>query len=246
MRTWFVAFSLVAWVTILAGVAAAATQTIHVGSYYFEDATVGDGTVVAKTGDRLAFVFDDSGSGGKRHSAVVTELGIDSGPQPRGATWTSPVLTTPGTFRLFCRFHQTANNHWTTLVVTGAAITPVPAPTATPKSTPKPTPAPTATAKSSATPAPSSGATATGTLQPSASAVGSPAPTGSAGPDESPATSNPDQSEGAGSGGPDDGNGGSGPTPTTWLRSVWVGLLAAIPIAAVAWFAAALARRRQR
>lgn len=251
--------AILVWMTMLAGVVLAATRTVHVGynvTYYFEDATVGDGVVEAKTGDRLSFVFDDSGTGGKRHSAVVTELGIDSGPQPKGATWTSAVLTTPGTYRLFCRFHQAApNNHWTTLIVTGAALTPPPA------VTPKPTVAPTSTPRSTASPAPSkatssaspgasTGASAAastpGASAPSGSPSDSAAPGDSAAIDDSSASPGPDASTDTGLDGSAVGNGPGGPSPTTWLRSVQVGLLAILPILAAGWVAFVLSKRRRR
>jgi plastocyanin len=226
----------------------AATPTVHVGSYYFEDATVGDGQVVASTGDRLRFVFDDSGSGGRRHTATVAEIpGFDSGAQPKGATWTSPVLTQPGTYRLFCRVHQNApNNHFTTLVVTGPAITPAPT-SAAPKPTPGPTPA---SASPGSSPAATTGTSATppgGGASPDSEASASP-PDGSAtaAPSEAPGASDPGGiASPAPSGSAADGPGSDpGPGPTTWLRSLLVGLLAAVPIAAAGIAAGFLERRR--
>ena len=110
------------------GVVLAATVGVTVGNYYFEDATVGDGVVTARVGDQLRFTVVDTGTDGRAHTADVDELGIHSGGLPPGSTWTSPVITQPGTFLLYCKVHLNSKNHKTTLVVSGTAV----APTATP------------------------------------------------------------------------------------------------------------------
>ena len=91
---------------------AATVIDIHVGSFYFEDSTVGDGVINAKVGDQLRFTFDDNGA----HTAEVDELGISSGAQGAGAVFVTAPLTQAGTFTLYCKPHRN-RGHLTTLVV---------------------------------------------------------------------------------------------------------------------------------
>lgn len=231
---------------LAAGSIAAATVNVHVGSYYFEDATIDDGRVVAKVGDQLRFLIDDSGGGNKPHTVVVAELGIDSGALLQGSTFVTPVLDTPGTFTLFCRVHRANFDHFTTLVVTGQAATPKPTPAPTPPPTPKVTPAPTATqpaptSGSSAAPVPTGGSGAT--AAPSVGAGGTPTPGATPGPSDSPA---PGAASSQPSATPDEPlpPGVTGPPTLTWLRSVLVGALVLPGIAIVAAAAWLVASRR--
>lgn len=89
---------------VSAGLALAATVSVRVGNFYFEDATVGDGRIVANVGDRLRFVVEDNGNG-TPHSVEVDELGIHSGSLARGDVYTTPQLSKAGTFPLYCRPH---------------------------------------------------------------------------------------------------------------------------------------------
>lgn len=227
-----------------AGIVLAAAVEVSVGNYYFEDATAGDGRVVAKVGDQLRLTVVDQGADGRPHTADVDELGIHSGGLPPGSTWVSPVLAKPGTFVLYCKVHLRSRNHATTLVVTGTALTPTPPP-------PSPTAAPTSTGPSgspgaggsagpgsTASPGPggspgSSGGPGPGSGAPSPSgygASGAPQPTSSADPLASPS--------GAGDSGDDPLTPGlSGGVPNDWPRSVRFGLLLLIPV----WLAAGLA-----
>lgn len=140
---------------VFGGTALAALRGVHVGSNYFEDATVGDGKIEIRQGDQLRFITDDNGTGGKPHTAEVDELGIHSGFLATGETYTTPPIQQVGSFKLYCSFHEAAG-HKTTLVVlsSGTATTTTAAPTTTRGTSP-------ATA-GGATGGSSSGATAAG------------------------------------------------------------------------------------
>lgn len=227
---------------LAAGSIAAATVSVHVGNYYFEDSTVDDGKVVAKVGDQLRFLVDDNG-GTKPHSVVVTELGIDSGPLLAGSTYVTPALDRPGTFTLFCRVHRVNFDHFTTLIVTGEAATPKPTLPPTPKVTPAPTATlPTSTSGSSPAPGPTGGSVATAT--PSAGGSGSPSPEVTPGPSDSGA---PGATILLPSATPGEllPPGVTGPPTRTWLRSVLVGALVLPGIAITAAAAWLLASRRR-
>ncbi len=249
----------VAAFALLAGVAVAATRDVNVGSFYFEDATVGDGRINAQTGDRLRFIGDDAGGAGKPHTVESTELGWSSGALGKGVTWTSPILTTPGTYRIFCQFHWRSQNHETVLVVTGTAITPAP----TQKATPRPTASPASPAPSSgATPSPSNGGSASATPGPGGSgtpgASGDPGRTAEPPPGASatlPAASvapgdaadSGNGSDPAGQASPGgDGDGATDGAGITWTRSASAGLLAIVPLGLLGLVAVAAARRRAR
>lgn len=94
--------------------AVAGNAQVHVGNFYYEDASVGDGKVEATIGDQITFIFDDNGPG-TPHTATVDGL-FDSGNILAGKTWTTPPLAKAGTFRLYCRNHQ-AKGHVTTLLI---------------------------------------------------------------------------------------------------------------------------------
>ena len=87
-----------------AGVGVAAVVSVSSGSYYFEDASVGDGKITAKVGDQLRFVTEDAGKG-TPHTVEIPELGISSGPLATSSVYVTPVITTPGEYRLFCKPH---------------------------------------------------------------------------------------------------------------------------------------------
>lgn len=112
---------------VLPGSARAALNDVHLGgspgTFYFDDAAVGDGKVEITQGDQIRFVADDGGQAGKPHSANVTELNIKSGSLSPGQTYTTPPIDQAGTFKLFCFFHEKAG-HWTTLVVRSDGSTP--------------------------------------------------------------------------------------------------------------------------
>jgi hypothetical protein len=210
------------------GAVLAATVNVNVGNYYFEDATIGDGKVTARVGDQLRLTVVDRGTDGRPHTADVDGLGFHSGALQPGSTWVSPVITKPGTFQLYCKVHLRSQNHQTTLVVSGTAITPAPSRAPTPTRT-------------SATVVPSApgtvGASALAT-EPAASRQPpsvSPGPSTSGPPLEA---SSPTPST--------DGEilepGVSGGIPGDWARSVRVGLLALVPIALLAALAAWRAR----
>lgn len=145
----------------------ASLREVAVGNFYFEDSTTGDGRVEAVQGDQLRFTVYDGGPG-TPHTVEVDELGIHSGSLASGETYTTPPLSTPGTFVLYCRPHVN-RGHRAELVVrassTGTTTT-RPATTSPPTTTTAPT------GGGSATTATTTRATATTT------AAG--APTGSA------------------------------------------------------------------
>ena len=138
---------------------AANVVTIRVGSYYFEDGSVGDGVVTAQVGDQLRFVFDDSG-----HSADVDALGISTGTLGSGAVFVTSPITQAGTFELYCRPHRRLG-HRTNLVVTGVAATTTTT-TSTTTTTTVPVTTTTAPTTAPATTAPASRTTTTTTRPP--------------------------------------------------------------------------------
>lgn len=223
--------------------ALAATIGVSVGSYYFEDATVGDGKVTAKVGDQLRFTVVE----GAGHTVTIDELGIDSGQLSPGAVFVTPVLQTPGTYTLYCKPHL-SRGHRTTLVVTGTATPTTTAPattttlpvtsttrpgtatpgTTTPGAVPPGTTTPGVTTPGVTTP----GATTPGDTTPGASLPGDTTPG-----DTTPGDTTPDTTLATGviaSGG------------TPWLRSVNAALIALPVVAIAAAIATAMAARRSR
>lgn len=233
MRVWMsVAGAGVLAALSLGGSAAAATVSVSVGNYFFEDASVGDGRITARVGDQLTFTV----VGGSGHTVTVDALGIDSGQLPLGATFVTPVLGTPGTYTLYCRPHV-ERNHRTTLVVVGsAATTTVPATTAPPV-----TVAPTTTVIGSTT---VPGAAAPGATTTSVAEVGVSGTTPDGG---TTATEGGGSVPGATVG---DGDllpvGVTAPDGTPWLRSVWVALAALVVMVGVVTAAVAVGERRHR
>lgn len=243
----------------VAGAVMAATVNVQVGSYYFEDATVDDGKVVASVGDQLRFTIDDGGLDGKPHSVNVDELGIHSGALLKGSTYVTAVLDKPGTYVLYCVFHRTSNDHFTTLVVTGSVSTgtpstpaptrtPAPSPPPVPTSTPGPGSTPTSTAAGGSSQGPAATSVPGSTSAPAASAAGASTALASAadGSADPAATASPSAAPGES---PSDGGGllppgVTGPGELTWLRSVGIALAALVPIVLVALLAARRAALR--
>jgi plastocyanin len=261
---------------------AAGVVDIHVGSFYFEDSSVGDGVITANVGDQIRFTFDDSGG----HNAQVDELGINTGVQGAGTVVVTGALTTPGTFTLYCKPHR-RRGHLTTLIVSGDAPPTTAAPTtAAPTTSPPTTLAPTTTAATTTAPttaAPTTTDIADGTAPTTVDGANDPAttissgtsvtavssttsvtPTDGATTDDAPPPNEGDHldavaaplgsqtGEEAPAQAPDGGATASSPENSllpvgvvagekTWLRSVWVGLFAAVPIAVLMTIAA---RRR--
>ncbi|MFZ9628766.1 MAG: hypothetical protein ACO3C1_05385 [Ilumatobacteraceae bacterium] len=239
-----VAAAATAGLIAVVGTALAATVSVSVGNYYFEDASVGDGKVTATVGDQLRFTVVE----GAGHTVTISALGIDSGQLPIGAVYVTPVLTTPGTYSLVCRTH-TARGHQTTLVVLaaggggsggggGGGVT-----TTRPPATTTPATATTApgTSLPTDTPRPDSGAS---------TSIGSDTATGEDSDTGSGSGSGADPSAGAttAAGGSVDGTLPVGVTVTDrtpWMRGVWVAL-AALPLFVAAAAAADWASRRRR
>jgi plastocyanin len=125
--------------------ALAATREVQVGSFFFEDATMGDGEITVATGDRITFRFQ---SGQGNHTAQVDGQ-FNSGNKEAGETFTTSPLLMAGTFTLYCTYHR-SSGHVTRLVVGGQAPTasptpkpPPPPPTSAPTRKPVPTAKPT-------------------------------------------------------------------------------------------------------
>lgn len=168
---------------LLATPALSATQGVRVGSFYFEDASAGDGRVVIDQGDRITFTFE----GGAQHTATVDGQ-FDSGARSDGQTYTTSALTRAGTFTLFCRVHG-ASRHSTSLVVRATSSpAPSPSPAASPAPSAPPAPSPKASPPRRSPPS-ATATTAAPRTAPSptaAPAAGSPAPTRTAAPSSSP------------------------------------------------------------
>jgi plastocyanin len=228
--------AVVAGACALTGSAAAATVGVSVGNYYFDDATPGDGRVTAQVGDQLRFTV----VGGAGHTVTVDALGIDSGQLPLGATFVTPVLTTPGNYTLYCRPHL-GRNHVATLVVLGSAATTTVPPTSPPVTTvPGATTVPPATVPGATTVPGAVAPGATTTSTPTGDPVdGVDGPTGSAVAGESvPGSTDVD------------GEllpvGVVTPDGTPWLRSVWVALVALAVMIVVVSVAVRVGERRHR
>lgn len=140
------------------GPALAATRTVQVGSFFFEDGTMGDGQITAAVGDRITFQFQN---GQGNHTATVDGQ-FDSGNKNGGTTFTTSPLLVAGTFTLYCNIHG-RQQHGARLVVTGDEPTPSPTPT-TRSASPAPRRTTTSTKTTTATTTPpSTVATATST-----------------------------------------------------------------------------------
>ena len=153
----------------------AATQGVRVGSFYFEDASAGDGRVVVDAGDRITFTFE----GQSQHTATVDGV-FDSGRRSAPQTYTTSALTRAGTYTLYCAVHGAAN-HGTSLVVRGTAASPSPSPSPAPVVSPRPSPSvqPTRTAAAAPTPtrtSPRASAAPSPTPSPAAAATRSASP----------------------------------------------------------------------
>ncbi|MDX6200042.1 MAG: hypothetical protein QOJ79_3193 [Actinomycetota bacterium] len=159
--------------------AAAATRAVRVGSFYFDDATRGDGQVVVTQGDRITFTFE----GKNQHTATVDGL-FNSGTKSPGQRYTTPLLTRVGTFTLYCQIHG-APRHVTVLSIRRRP-SPAPSPTRAQRS-PAPTPAktpapPPASAARSPTPRPSPSPSASASASPKSSPSPTPRPSPAARP----------------------------------------------------------------
>jgi plastocyanin len=97
---------------------AASIVSVTSGNFWFEDATVGDGQIVISAGDQLRVEVVD----GTQHTVDIAEFGIASGKMATGDVFVTPPLNTPGTYTLFCRTHLN-RGHKTTLIIRGQATT---------------------------------------------------------------------------------------------------------------------------
>ena len=150
--------------------AAAATQTVRVGSFYFDDASAGDSRVVVDQGDRITFTFEGSST----HTATVDGL-FDSGDKSAGETYTTMALMQAGTYDLFCKVHG-PEQHGARLVVR-PTNGPAPSPS---RAAASPSPAPSPVRSVAPSPAPVRTSAAPSRVpSPSPSVVRSPSPVGS-------------------------------------------------------------------
>jgi plastocyanin len=232
---------------------AASIVSVTSGNFWFEDATVGDGQIVISAGDQLRVEVVD----GTQHTVDIAEFGIASGKMATGDVFVTPPLNTPGTYTLFCRTHLN-RGHKTTLIIRGqATTTTTTAATTTTTSTTTTTTAP-ATTTTTAPPTPTTSST-TGT-----SGVTTTTTSTVAGAEVAPVSG--DQPRGPGEAGSVDLSIEAGASPLTepnnagetnldtpdttvvagmvardgapvWTRSVWVGLLALIPLALLTFVA---------
>jgi plastocyanin len=163
----------------VAAPAVAATRTVRVGSFYFDDSTPGDGRVEVDAGDKITFTFPES----TKHSAKVDKL-FDSHERANGQTFTTTSLTHPGTYLLYCTVHG-AQTHSATLVIRAAGTSPSPSPSPAPPPPPPPPPSPSPSPSVAPSPTHTPTPTATPTRTPSATASSTPSRT--AVPTESPA-----------------------------------------------------------
>lgn len=129
--------------------AVAATRTVTVDSFFFEDDSRGDGRIVVDQGDKTSFQFQ----GNNQHSATVDGL-FDSGVKQGGQSFTTGALTRAGTYVLYCSVHGPRQHGSTLIVRAGAGQPSSPAPK---PSSAKPTPT---AAKTTAAPRVASGSTA--------------------------------------------------------------------------------------
>jgi plastocyanin len=196
---------------------AAGVVNVHVGSFYFEDASVGDDVVRAGVGDQIRFIFDDSGG----HNAQVDELGIDTGVQLGGTEFVAGVLTQPGTYELYCKPHR-RRGHVTTLVVAGDSPPPTTAAPTTPPTTAPPSSAAPTTASPTTTPpttSPSPTTTPPTTVAPGAR----PATSTTTSPSETPATTATTGGDGSSTTTPDPSTEGDSTTAVTEISNAPTG-----------------------
>lgn len=245
-------------VALLSSPARSATQTVDVGNFFF-----GDGTITATVGDQLRFTV----SSGNNHTVEITELGISSGDLDKDDTYTTPVLTAPGTYRIWCATHTTQGHEATLTVVAAPTTTTTVAITTTTTIVPTTTttipggtttttqPGTTTTTVPGATTTTVPGATTTApppggtTLPPSesttSSTVGATGPTD--GGDETPSTtagSGTESAESADTSGDAQAVGPGSPAidDAAWLRPLWWAVLAASVLGLV-WVGVAWRRR---
>lgn len=226
---------------VLGGSASAATVGVSVGNYYFEDSTVGDGRVTARVGDQLRFTVVE----GAGHTVTVDALGIDSGQLAFGATFVTPVLSTPGNYTLYCRPHL-GRNHVTTLVVVGSTVT-----TTSPPTTAGPTT--TVAGVTTTTPGPTTvpGAVPPGVTTTSTAGSGAVVTTPDGGTIDLTASTVDGGSIPVTTDGSVDGDGllpvgVTTPDGTPWLRSVWVALGALLVMVGVVAAAVRAGERHHR
>jgi plastocyanin len=206
--------------------ASAVTHQATIGNYYYEDDTQRDQTkIVVRQGDQVTFTVRQAAVPG--HTVDVDALNIHSPNLNLGQTYTTPPLTKPGNFYLYCRPHEDRGHHTRLVVLAAPAVTASPRPTSSPRHT--------ATPPHIARPAPQTPAPVTHGVTPAPSATLTPVGVGTAPPGalNRPVPTNPNSLNALT---------GRKVTPASWTRSLWWLLVAAVPIIA----AGAVALQRAR
>lgn len=232
---------LVIGVLLAALPALAAVRSVESASFYFKDLSTGSTSqIVVNAGDQLAVTAIDGG-GGTPHTVEIAELGISSGKMAQGSTYTTPPLTTPGTFLMVCKFHKD-RGHTISLVVQGQATTTTTTTTFTTSTTSTTTTtAPTTKTSTTTTAAPVDQTKTPSTTQAGGGALGATdTTTGGSGGSDPNQKSTASTTEGSdttiAAGSPAAAEAGlTGNDRTVWLRSVWLWLFATVPLGSLAW-----------
>lgn len=224
------------------------------GNLRFRDTTTGSTTqIVIQAGDQISVRVLDNGGSGQRHTVEISGI-TSSGPLAAGAVYNTPALSA-GTYTMFCKPHRNLGHTITVIVEADATTTTTTTTTAPTTTTTTTTPDESTTttiaetttttvagAATTTTPDPIS----TTSTTPEASATtqdgtaGTPTTDSSSGEaTNQTATAELEVTQAAATG--DNASDGLLPVGTTsegdktgWLRSVWVGFFALIPLAGAA------------
>lgn len=220
---------------VSASPASADTHQASIGNYYFEENEQLDRKkIVVDAGDQVTFTVVEGVF--PPHTVEVDDLKIHSGDILLGQSYTTPPLTEPGNYFLYCRPHEDRGHH-TRLIVRAAARG---------GSSPTSKPAPDERARSGSTSGDSSEPKIAGNeATPSVSAKPSDSPTlapvgiSKADPSalERPLRADPDSLESL--------TGRSIDNTVPWTRALWQLALAAVAIAGIGVFAYLRARARE-
>lgn len=244
MRRAFIVLVLAVVASAALGLSADAASAVNItsGNFWLEDSTVGDGQIVINAGDQLRVEVVD----GTQHTVDIAEFGIASPKMATGDVFVTPPLNTPGTYTLFCRTHLN-RGHKTTLIILGSTTTTSLTTSTTTTTTTTTTTAPTSSSTAATTSTTTQAVTTTST-QPSTPTETTPTDEAAAGEtatadaDTGPAlglpnaetidTGEPEASDTTIAAGMVEPEGAP-----VWIRSVWVGVLALIPLALLTFVA---------
>jgi plastocyanin len=199
--------------------AVAVTHQATIGNYYYEDDSQRDQTkIVVHQGEQITFTVRQAAVPG--HTVDVDALNVHSPNLNIGETFTTPRLSKPGNFYLYCRPHEDRGHHTRLIVLAAATSPPSTKPTATPSRTATP---PHIARVAPRTPAPAATPSPTATLTPVG--LGS-APPGAL---ERPLPTNPNSLSAL--------TGRKTASGVPWTRSLWWLLIASVPIVGAAGYA---------